>query len=566
MTYPKSPDHTEEAQATSADTSFGEILLQFEQAHHVDNREALEGAVVAVTAESVFVDIGRKTEGILPIDVFRAASGEPGIQVGDKLRVSVTGRNQEGYYQLSMLKIERPKDWSSLEQAFREKRTIAATVSEVIKGGLRVDVGVRAFLPASRSGAKEQADLEALVGQEIQCRISKLDTVNEDVVVDRRVVLEEQAAMARQEAFAQLQEGAVVRGSVRSLTDFGAFVDLGGFDGLLHVADMSWTRTLKPSDVVSVGDSVEVKILKVNPETRRISLGMKQLVPDPWNQVAEKYPVGARVRGKVSRVADFGAFVELEPGVDGLVHLSEMSWSKKTRKPADIVQAGENVEVIVLSVNAGEHRIGLGLKQALGDPWQEAEKKFVTGTVVEGPVTSLTKFGAFVDLGDGLEGMIHIGDISREKRLEHPREALAVGQKVRAQVLELDRERRRIRLGMKQLEPTTIDEYIAEHAQGETVSGRVIEVASGRARIELGEGVYASCRMASEAAQQESAPASSSGADLSALTAMLSAKWKTGGGAGPAAGREPAQAGQIRTFRIVLIDSNQKKIEVELAG
>ena len=545
--------------------SFGDILSEFEQQHERLDSETLEGIVVSISPESVFVDIGRKMDGAVPIEVFRDAAGQVSVKPGDKLRVSVTGRDTEGLYTLSMIKIERPKDWSALERAFAEKRAIAGVVTEVVKGGLRVDVGSRAFMPASRSGAKEQADLEKLVGQEIQCRIIKLDTAAEDIVVDRRAVLEEEEAQSRAKRFAELQEGAVVRGTVRTLTDFGAFVDLGGVDGLLHVGDMAWHRVAKPADVVSPGDAVEVKVLKINPDSRRISLGLKQLATDPWTLAPERFHVGDRLQGKVSRLTDFGAFIELLPGVDGLIHVSEMSWAKKVRKPGDLLKIGEMVEAIVLGVNASERRISLGLKQALGDPWEDALKKYPVGAVAEGPVTSLTNFGCFVDLGGGIDGMIHISDITSEKRLNHPREALKLGETVRAVVLEIDRERRRIKLGIKQLQPTSADEYIAEHKVGESVTGRIVETVNDRAKVELGEGVFAECRMREESAKEAAASEAPAKADLASLTAMLSAKWKQG----PAASQtssQAARAGQIRTFRIVRLDAPNKKIEVELAG
>jgi small subunit ribosomal protein S1 len=568
-----------EALATSLDTldtpaednSFADILSEFEQTRHGRrNNEALEGTVVSISPESVFVDIGRKVDGVLPVEKFRDAAGALTVQVGDRMLVSITGRDDEGSYTLSTIRVERPKDWSALERAFAEKRAIGGRVTEVVKGGLRVDVGSEAFLPASRSGTKDAAEMEKLVGQEIQCRIIKLDTASEDVVVDRRVILEEEEARARELKFGELQEGAVVRGTVRSVTDFGAFVDLGGVDGLLHVGDMAWHRVTKPSDVVTVGDSIEVKVLKINPEGKRISLGRKQLAPDPWTTAAERFHVGDRVQGKVSRLADFGAFVELLPGVDGLIHISEMSWAKKVRKPSDLLKTGEMVEAVVLGVNAADRRISLGLKQALGDPWEDALKKYLVGAVAEGPVTSLTNFGCFMDLGSGIDGMIHISDITREKRLNHPREALSVGQTVRAVVLEVDRERRRIKLGIKQLEPTTADEYIAEHQVGESVTGRIVEASKGRAKIELGDGVFAECRMREEAGNGSTAGsgAGESGAakaDLSSLTAMLSAKWKQGPTAA-AAQQEAPRAGQVRTFRILKLDQPNKKIEVELAG
>jgi len=556
----------EEHSASSNEHSFADILSDFEQKHRGPKPgEALRGTVVSITADSVFVDIGRKIDGMLPIDVFRDNAGSLNVKVGDPLLVTITGSDGEGTYTLSTVKVERPKDWSSLERAFAEQRPIAAMVTEVVKGGLRVDVGTPAFLPASRSGAKDQAEIEKLVGQEIQCRIIKLDTADEDVVVDRRVVLEEAEREVRNKRFNELQEGTVHKGTVRSVTDFGAFVDLGGVDGLLHVTDMAWHRVSKPADVVAPGDSVEVKILKIQPDSRRISLGMKQLMPDPWTVASERFHTGERVQGKVSRLTDFGAFIELLPGVDGLIHISEMSWSKKIKKPSDVLKPDEMVEAVVLGVNAAERRISLGLKQALGDPWEEALKKYQPGTVVEGPVTSLTNFGCFVDLGNGIDGMIHIADITREKRLNHPREALSTGQTVKAVVLELDRERRRIKLGIKQLQPTTADEYIGEHTTGETVSGRIVEINKGLAKIELGEGVFGDCRIP-EPAEQTAASQPASAADLSSLTAMLSAKWKQGVSTAKSANPERAREGQIRTFRIVKLDPSSKKIDVELAG
>jgi small subunit ribosomal protein S1 len=549
--------------APAEDNSFASILSQFEHEHSQNGHEqGIDGRVVSIGAEQVFVDIGRKMEGVLPVEQFRDANGALTVKTGDALLVSVTGRDSEGNYLLSTIRVERPRDWSAFETAFAEGRRIAGTVTEVVKGGLRVDVGVPAFMPASRSGAREQADTEKLVGQEIQCKIIKLDTAQEDVVVDRRAVLEEDEALARQKAFSDLKEGAVVRGTVRTVTEFGAFVDIGGVDGLLHVADMSWTRVAKPSDVVKTGDEVQVQILKVNVETRKVSLGMKQLAPDPWTLAAQSFKTGDRLRGTVSRVAEFGAFVELMPGVDGLIHVSEMSWSKKLKKASEIVKPGEAVEVVVLGINPAEHRISLGLKQALGDPWENAEKRFAPGTVVEAPVISLAPFGAFVDLGDGVEGMIHVGDISREKRLNHPNEALKMGQTVKAQVLELDKPKRRIRLGMKQLEPTSADHYIAEHKTGDTVSGRVVDVRNGRARVELGEGVHGDCAADNRPAKPEAEQAPKA-ADIGSLTAMLSARWKGGGAA--ATTDSELKVGQIRSFRITQVDPAGRKIDLTLA-
>jgi len=542
--------------------SFADILTEYEQSHSHrtetdEGRKALEGTVVAIDGENVFLDIGFKIEGILPLAAFTSA-GET-IQRGDKVAVSIKGRDPEGYYELSKLKVERPKDWSSLERAFAGKAPIAGTVSAVVKGGLSVDVGVRAFMPASRSGARDAAEMEKLIGQEIRCRVIKLDTADEDVVVDRRAVLEEEDRAAKEKRYTEVKEGETVEGTVRSLTEYGAFVDIGGVDALLHVADISWARVNKPSDVLKVGDRLEARILKVDPAKKRISLGLKQLQPHPWDLAGEKYKAGERVNGTVTRVADFGAFVELEKGVEGLIHLSEMSWSKKVRKPSDVVKPGDSVEVVILGVNAGERRISLGLKQALGDPWVEAAAKLTPGAVIEGPVTSMQKFGAFVQVAEGVEGMIHVGDISAEKRINHPQDLLKVGQVVKAQVLEVDTSKRRLRLGMKQLVPTSLDEYITEHKAGDVVTGRMTDVGSGRARVELGEGVHGLCLLTAEAREDERQ--AEGRVDLSSLSSMLQARWKGGeGGKG-----EAARSGQIRSFRITKLDPASKKIELELA-
>jgi small subunit ribosomal protein S1 len=457
--------------------------------------------------------------------------------------------------------VERPKDWSALEKAFAEKVPILGTVTAVVKGGLSVDVGVRAFMPASRSGARDAAEMEKLVTQEIRCRVIKLDTAEEDVVVDRRVVLEEDERVVKEKRYSEVKEGETVQGTIRSLTDYGAFVDIGGVDALLHVADISWARVNKPADVLKVGDRVEARVLKVDPAKKRISLGLKQLQPHPWDLAGEKYQAGQRVNGTVTRVTDFGAFVELEKGIEGLIHLSEMSWSKKVRKPTDVVKPGDVVEVVVLGVNAGDRRISLGLKQAHGDPWVEAAGKLALGAIVEGPVTSIQKFGAFVQIVEGVEGMVHVGDISAEKRINHPQDVLKVGEVVRAQVLEVDTAKRRLRLGMKQLIPTSLDEYIAEHKAGDVVTGRMTDVSGGRAKVELGEGVHATCRIA-ESKDEEAKPAEGR-ADLSSLSSMLQARWKGGESSGGKS--EAARSGQIRSFRITKLDAASKKIDLELA-
>lgn len=559
---PKASVEQDESAAAEAST-FGEILSQFERTRTLEPAAgaSVRGVLVSITSDYAVVDIGRKREGVIPLAALRDASGALRVSCGDTLSVVVTGTNAEGYYELSPLEVKRPVDWQGLEKAFQEKAVIGGRVTELVKGGLRVDVGVTAFLPASRSGARDQQELEKLVGQEILCRITKLDASSEDVVVDRRCVLEEEAARRKEEAFARLVEGAVVHGVVRTLTEYGAFVDLGGVDGLLHVADMSWNRQVKPSDLLSVGDAVEVKVLKVDPASRRIALGMKQLSPDPFTLATRDLKVGERVKGKVTRLADFGAFVEIAPGVEGLIHISSLSWSRKVRKPSDVVQPGEVVEALVLDIKPEEKRISLGLKEALGDPWEEAETRFPPGSIVEqATVTNLAKFGAFVDLGAGLEGMIHISDITSEKRLNHPNEMLTAGQKVRAVVLEVDKEKRRIRLGLKQLEPTVTDRFIAGHAVGQTLSGRVLSVSGDTAQIELAEGVTGICQLPKP--QTPAASQSEAKPDVRSLSAMLAQRWKQG--ALPANTAPRLRPGEVRTFKITGLDAKGPSITVEL--
>ena len=570
---PESPSSS--APANQADESFGEMLSQYEKghSHRTDGSKQLVGTVIVVSSDSVFLDIGFKSEGIMPLAALQGA-GET-VKPGDKLSVSVKGRDPEGYYQLTRAQVERPTDWAALEKAFADKSTIVGTVTGVIKGGLSVDVGVRAFMPASRSGARDTAEMEKLVEQEILCRIIKLDVAEEDVVVDRRAVAEEEERSTQERRYSEMKEGDTVSGTVRSLTDYGAFVDLGGVDALLHVSDIAWSRVSKPSDVLSVGQQIEARVLKIANEAgkRRISVGVKQLQPHPWDTVAGKYNAGDRVRGTVTRVAEFGAFVELEPGIEGLIHVSEMSWGKKLRSASTLVKPGETVDAVILGVNADERRMSLGLKQALGDPWADVAQRFAAGTVIEGPVVSIMKFGAFVQLAEGVEGMIHISEMSADKRINHPQEMLRVGQVVNAQVLAVDTDKRQLRLSMKQLVPSGLDEYIAEHKQGDVVAGRMVEVSNGQARVELGDGILATCNTNVKGLATEKTPTNSavlpssprnSKPDLSSLGSMLQARWKAGPAGGDAKA-EAVRAGQIRQFRIAKLDAAAKKIELELA-
>ena len=549
------PSTAEEITSTE---SFDSLFSEYERTHarHPEGAgKQIEGSVVAVSPEQVFVDIGFKIEGVLPV-----VETEP-LKPGDRVLVSIKGRNEEGYYSLSRFKVAQPKDWTSLEQAFTDKSTIPGRVTGVVKGGLSVDIGVRAFMPASRSGARDAAEMEKLVDQEIVCRIIKLDVADEDVVVDRRAVMEEEARSTKERRYSEVKEGDVVTGTVHSLADYGAFIDLGGVDGLLHVGEISWSRINNPADVLEVGQQVEAKVLKIDLDKQRISLGMKQLQPHPWDAVPGKYSLGQRVTGVVTRTTDFGAFVELDPGIEGLIHISEMAWGKKVRKATDVVKPGETVEAVILGIAAPERRISLGLKQAFGDPWAAAARNLLPGTQVEGPIVSFTKFGAFLQIAEGVEGMIHISEITAERRLNHPSDALRLGEQVKAQVLSIDAQKRQLRLSIKKLVPTGLDEFLAEHKEGDVVTGRLLDESGEQARVELGEGIVAHCRITAPATEENAVPAK---ADLSSLTSMLQARWK---GASPAAAskREPVKAGQIRSFRIAKLDAGAKKVELELA-
>jgi small subunit ribosomal protein S1 len=558
--------------------SFAEALSAFERSHtHRAETKQLQGTVVSLTADQVVLDVGYKMEGVLPRSAF--PDNAEGINPGDSFPVSITGRNEEGYYDLSRHRVAQPRDWSALERAFADKIAVAGTVTALIKGGLSVDVGVRAFMPASRSGTRDAAELEALVGTEITCRITKLDVADEDVVVDRRVVLEEQARGEVAGRRAALKPGDTVTGTVRTLMPYGAFVEIEpgagthGIDGLLHISEISRARVAKPEDVLSIGEQLTLRILKIDPETNKISLGLKQLQPEPWETAAERFVRGQRINGAVTRLTDFGAFVELEPGLEGLIHISEMSWAKKVRHPSDLLREGDRVDAVVLSVKppAGteQGRISLGLKQTLADPWLEVERKFPAGSQVEGPVTKIMNFGAFVQIAEGVDGLVHVSEIVADRRINHPRDVVREGQRVKAVVLAIDSAKRQIKLSMKQLVPTSIDEYIAEHKVGDTVSGRIVELTSSGAIVELGEGIRATLRAktgiaAAAPSAPAAAPTQNAAPDLSQLSSMLKDRWK-GNAPAPSAAPAPVAEGQIRTLKITKLVADSKKIDVEIS-
>ena len=541
-----------------ADASFADILKDFETTgRRVKGGGPRQGTVVGVSGDYVLIDYGSKAEGVIPRADLLDADGNLSVQRGDTFDVAITGFNKEGMATLSRVKGPRPRDWEALKHAFEKKEIVAGRVTGAIKGGFTVDLGARAFLPASRSGARTPEEIQQLVGQEIRVRIIKLDVNDEDVVVDRRSVMEEEARQMRQNSLAALEEGSVVHGTVRSLTNYGAFVDLGGFDGLLHVGDISWSRVTDPSTELSVGDALDLKILKIDKEGGKISLGLKQMSPDPWEQAAAQLNPGDRVTGVVTRLADFGAFVEVVPGVEGLIHVSEMSWTKRIHRASDVLKQGERVEAVILKFERGAQRLSLGLRQVLGNPWDTIKDRYPNGKIVEGKVTRLAKFGAFVEVEEGIEGLVHISDFTSEKRIEHPSEAVKVGQVVRALVLSAEPEARRLKLGMKQLEATAADQFAQHAAVGDRVTGRVLQVRGNEVRVQLGEGVEGVCRI------EEGAPGGAGAASGGSLAEQLAAAWK--GGVKPTAGGagEPYREGQIRSFTIKSIDPSGKRIDLE---
>ncbi len=495
--------------------------------------EIRSGRVLKISGEEVIVDIGYKSEGMVPLEQFRDPWGRIQVQPGDVIDVMVEQTTEvEGYVRLSHERARRLKVWDRLEKAFAEKAKLGARVVDRVKGGLEVDLGgVKAFLPGSQTDLRPTHNLEIWKDKEIEVRIIKLNRKRGNVVVSRRVAMEEEIQERRHRTLDKLAEGAVVTGTVKNLTDYGAFIDLGGVDGLLHVTDISYGRVTHPSEVLHVGDSVTVKVLKFDRERERVSLGMKQLQPDPWETVAERYPANCRAYGRVMNVTDYGAFVELEPGVEGLIHVSEMTWSKRTKHPSKIVKSGDQVEVVVLEVHPKERRISLGLKQLEPNPWSTLADRYSIGSVVEGRIRNLTDFGAFVEIEDGIDGLVHISDISWTKHVKHPSEALKKGQKVQAVILRIDAENRRLSLGIKQLQPDAWETFFQNHQIGSLVRGRVTRRAGFGLFVEVAEGVEGLCHNSEIPAEP---------------------------------GVEPPVDGQEYTFKIIKLNPAEKKIGLSL--
>lgn len=463
---------------------YEETFRNFEEGTIVDGR------VIAIQKDRIIVDIGYKSEGVIPADEFTPDELQS-LNVGDQLQVYIEEREDtEGNLILSKEKADKMKVWEDLERAYRDEKVIDGKIISRIKGGMMVDIGVKAFLPGSQIDLHPVRDLDALVGQPFSFKIIKINHRRGNVVVSRRVLLEESRDRKRQSTLASLAEGQLIEGTVKNITEYGAFLDLGGIDGLLHITDMSWGRVGHPSELFSVGDKLQVVVLKYDRETGRISLGLKQKTPDPWTNVQEKYPVGSRVQGRVVSLTDYGAFVELEPGVEGLVHVSEMSWTHEIRHPSRLVAVGDRVEAQVLNVDPNSRKISLGMKQTAPNPWDIVEEKHLVGSRIEGKVKSLTDFGAFVGLEEGIDGLIHISDMSWTKHVKHPSELFKKGQKVEAVVLRIDKEKERLSLGYKQLtsDPWEADIPARFHV-GEVVTGNITKVTDFGAFVELEGGV-----------------------------------------------------------------------------
>ncbi|HEY9420326.1 MAG TPA: 30S ribosomal protein S1, partial [Thermoanaerobaculia bacterium] len=453
------------------------LELYDESMRNLTEGEIVTGRIIGVTSNAVIVDVGYKSEGLIPIEEFTDRGGELTVNVGEEIDVLLEKtEDQEGHVLLSYQKAQRMRRWTEVERAYKEGRVIKGRITDRIKGGLTVDVGLRAFLPGSLVDIKPVKNLESLRGQELEFKVISLDRRRNNIVLSRKAVLETELAKKKVETLKRLEEGARLRGIVKNITDYGVFIDLGGIDGLLHITDISWGRVNHPSEHFTVGDEVEVVVLKFDPDTERVSLGYKQRSDDPWTLVDKKYPIGSRVRGRVVSIVDYGAFVEIEEGVEGLIHVSEMSWTKKVVNPAKILEVGDEVEAIVSELDMDQRRISLSLRQTERNPWEELEDTHPEGSVIEGKVRNLTEFGAFVEITEGIDGLIHVSDMSWTKRVKHPSEVLKKGDTVKARITNIDVENQRVSLSIKEFMPNEWEDFADHHRPGDFLDGRVVNV------------------------------------------------------------------------------------------
>jgi small subunit ribosomal protein S1 len=495
--HAKAPEHGLESMD---DFSAALAAFEREQAAEAAAVEAygdkiVSGTVIKQTEKHLVIDVGLKSEGLVPLEQVLDHTGAVKFNPGDVIDVVIEREEPEGGYLVSYERAQRLRVWDTIEKAANDKTPMIGTVISRVKGGLTVDIGLKAFLPGSQLEIRPVRNLDGYLGQQIEIRVIKLNKKRGNVVVSRKEILEEEQNSKRSTTLEHLGEGAVLTGTVKNLTDYGAFVDLGGIDGLLHITDMSWGRLTHPRDLVNVGDEIQVKVLKFDKDKQRVSLGFKQLTPDPWLDASERYPVGAHVKGRVLSVTDYGAFVELEQGIEGLVHLSEMTWSKRLKHPSKLVKPGDEVETVVLSVNPADRRISLGMKQLLDNPWENLTEKYPTGAIVEGRVRNLTDFGAFIEIEDGIDGLVHVSNLSWTKRVKHPSEIVKKGEKVKAVVLGVEPQNRRLSLGIKQLQPDVWESFFASHRVGDVVHGKVLRTAQFGAFVEIAEGVEGLCHI-----------------------------------------------------------------------
>ncbi len=525
------PDDDEE-QRPAGDVDFGQLLDQFEQEQAtLQEGEVVRGTVVGLSDRGVVIDFGYKSEGIVNPAEF-TENGVITVKSGDEVEVLVKSmETADGLPVLSRADAVRMKAWDDLEKAYQEGTKVKGRVMERIKGGLRIDIdGIAAFLPGSQVDVRPVRNLDSLRNQEIEARVIKLNRKRSNVVLSRKAVIENENAGRKDQTLQQIEEDIIVEGQIKNLTDYGAFVDLGGVDGLLHVTDMSWGRLQSPNELFKVGDSIQVKVLKFDRDRERVSLGYKQLLPDPWSSVEERFPVGARVSGRVASVADYGAFVELENGVEGLVHVSEMSWSKRVKHPSKIVNPGDTVEVEVLSVDPKARRISLGMKQIQENPWQTLNSRYHVGTRVHGRVRNLTDFGAFIEIEDGVDGLVHVSDISWSRRIKHPSEVLKKGQEIDAVITSIDTDNRRLSLSIKDLEPNAWERFVNEHKPGDVVRGKIARFANFGAFVELDDNLEGLCHISELSEERVAKP------------------------------EDVVQLGQEMDFKILRIDAEAKKI------
>jgi small subunit ribosomal protein S1 len=525
-------DDDDDDQRSSGDFDFGAMLDQYEQEQAAfQEGSVVRGTVVGINDRGVLIDFGFKSEGLVDQQEF-TENGELTVKRGDEVEVLIKSmESQEGQPILSRADAVRMRAWDELEKAHRDGTPIKGRIIERVKGGLRVDVdGVDAFLPGSQVDSRPVRNLESFRGQEIEAKVIKLNRKRSNVVLSRKAILDEQNEGRKGETLDNLEESIIVDGQIKNLTDYGAFVDLGGIDGLLHVTDMSWGRLQNPAELFKVGETVQVKVLKFDRERERVSLGYKQLQPDPWESVEERFIIGSKVHGSVASVTDYGAFIELEPGVEGLVHVSEMSWSKRMKHPSKLVNVGDTVEAEVLGVDPKARRISLGMKQMQANPWQTLRERYQIGARVSGRVRNLTDFGAFIEVEDGVDGLVHVSDISWNKRIKHPGEVLKKGQEIEAVITNIDTENRRLSLSIKDTEPSSWDRFVNEHKPGDIVRGRITRFANFGAFVELDEGLEGLCHISELSEERVDKP------------------------------EDVAQVGQEMEFRVLRIEQDNKKI------